>query len=401
MKLTLLLDLDDTLLDTNLDAFVPAYFQALGQHMAGRVAPELMLRALVSGTNLMNDSEDPTQTLKEVFDSSFYPKIGIPREELVEVLDEFYDNVFPTLESHTKQRVEAASFIEWALSRGFRVAIATDPLLPSKATHHRVRWAGIDPEKVELITTYEHFHFSKTHPAYYAEVLGRLGWPDGPILMVGNDVARDLMPAHRLGLATYFIDGDSASSPGFEAGRGRLSNLRPWLESINLSTLEPSFKSPEAILAIMTSTPAVLRSLTLSLTDEEWRHEPTHEDWAMNEIVCHLRDTEREIHQLQLKLLIEREGAFIPRPETGIWANEREYLNVHGLTVWAEFAAARLELLGILKDQSEEMWSRRARHAIFGPTNFLEVVGFIADHDRLHIQQAWKLLRSLHRLYQP
>ena len=29
----------------------------------------------------------------------------------------------------------------------------------------------------------------------------------------------------------------------------------------------------------------------------------------MNELVCHLRDTEREIHQLQLKLLLEREGA--------------------------------------------------------------------------------------------
>jgi FMN phosphatase YigB (HAD superfamily) len=400
MSLTLLLDLDDTLLDTNLDAFVPAYFQALGQHMAGHVAPEVMLRALVSGTNLMNENEDPTQTLKEVFDSSFYPKLGIPREELVEVLEDFYDNVFPTLELHTKQRVEAASFIEWALSRGFRVAIATDPLFPSKATHHRVRWAGIDPEKVELITTYEQFHFSKTHPAYYAEVLGRLGWPEGPILMVGNDVTRDLQPADRLGLATYFMDGDSASSPGFEAGRGTLADLRPWLESINLSTLEPSFKSPDAILAVMTSTPAVLRSLMSSLTDEEWRHEPTRDDWAINEIVCHLRDTEREIHQLQLSLLIERQGAFIPRPDTGIWANEREYLNVHGPTALAEFAAARLELLKILKAQSEEIWARKARHAIFGPTNFLEVVGFIADHDRLHIQQASKTLRSLYSLSQ-
>jgi hypothetical protein len=48
-----------------------------------------------------------------------------------------------------------------------------------------------------------------------------------------------------------------------------------------------------------------------------------------------------------------------------------------------------------LKEQKQEMWSRRARHAIFGPTNFLEVVGFIADHDRLHIQQAWKTMQSL------
>jgi hypothetical protein len=212
--------------------------------------------------------------------------------------------------------------------------------------------------------------------------------------MVGNDVERDLRPADRLGLPTYLVESDSVSSPGFERGRGLLADLQPWLESVNLSTLEPSYKSPEAILAIMTSTPAVLRSMTAGLTEEQWRHEPTKEDWAVNEIVCHLRDTEREIHQLQIRLLLEREGAFLPRPENAVWANEREYLNVDGSTALAEFTAARLEALQILKEQIQEMWSRKARHAIFGPTNFLEVVGFIADHDRLHIQQAWKTLQN-------
>jgi FMN phosphatase YigB (HAD superfamily) len=398
MSLTLLLDLDDTLIDTNLDTFVPAYFQALGQHMAARVAPDILLRALISGTNLMNESEDPTHTLEEIFDSRFYTILGIPKEELAEIINEFYDNVFSTLAIHTKPRAAAASLIEWASSHGFRVAIATDPLFPRKATYHRIRWAGIDPDQVELISTFEHFHFTKTHPAYYAEVLGRLGWPEGPVLMVGNDVTRDLTPAHRLGLATYFIDGESASSPGFEAGRGKLADLRPWLESVNFSMLEPAFKSKDAILAIMTSTPAVLSSLTSSLTADQWRQEPTRDDWAMNEIISHLRDTEREIHQLQLKLLLGREGAFIPRPDTGIWANEREYLNIDGLAALTEFSLARLEMIKTLKEQREEIWSRKARHAIFGPTNFLEVVGFIADHDRLHVQQAWKTLRTTYQV---
>jgi FMN phosphatase YigB (HAD superfamily) len=395
MTLTLLLDLDDTLLNTNLEVFVPAYFQALGRHLSDRVSPDIMLRALVSGMNVMNTSEDPARTLMDAFDSAFYQKLGIPKNELVGALDYFYDNVFPTLSSHTTQIDEAASLIEWALSCGYRVAIATDPLFPRKATYHRIRWSGIDPERVELFSTYEHFHFTKTHPAYYAEVLGRLGWPDGPVLMVGNDVERDLAPAHKLGLATYFVETATAPGPGFEAGRGQLADLRPWLESTDLSTLEPLFKSREAILAIMLSTPAVLHSLTTSLDDKSWRHEPTRDDWAMNEIVCHLRDTEREIHQLQLKLLLERDGAFIPRPETGIWANEREYLNVNGMSALAEFTSTRLEMLKILKEQDDPMWSRKARHAIFGPTNFLEVIGFIADHDRLHIQQAWKTLQSI------
>jgi FMN phosphatase YigB (HAD superfamily) len=374
--------------------------------MAGRVPEDVIVGALVQGLSLMNESEDPTRTLQEVFEADFYPKLGVPKEELSNIIEDFYDNVFPTLKAYTKPRPAAVPLIEWALSCGFRVAIATDPFFPSKATYHRIRWAGLDPEQLELISTFEHFHFSKTHPAYYAEMLGRLGWPDGPVLMVGNDIQRDLLPAHRLGLKTYLVNEESTSSLGpfdgaqdmFEAGRGKLEDLRSWLESVNLSTLEPAFKSHESILGIMVSTPAVLQSLTLSLTTEEWRHEPTPDDWAVNEIVCHLRDTEIEIHQLQLDLMLARTGAFIPRPDTSVWANEREYLNVDGRVALEDFASARLLNLAKMKHSDGEIWSRKARHAIFGPTNFLEVISFIADHDRMHIQQAWKTIQRIQSL---
>jgi FMN phosphatase YigB (HAD superfamily) len=395
MSLTLLLDLDDTLLDTNLEAFVPVYFQALSKHLANYIDPNTMLRALIAGLGLMSANEDSTRTLQEIFDSDFYPKLGAAREEVADLVENFYDDVFPTLAQYTRPRPDAVPFVDWALSCGYRIAIATDPFFPRKGTYHRLRWAGFVPERFELVSSFEHFHFTKTHPAYYAEVLGRLGWPEGPVLMVGNDVDRDLIPADRLGLKTYLVDGDSASSPGFEAGCGKLGDLRPWLESINLSTLEPSFKTRDAILAIMASTPAVLRSLSSTLTEEEWRKEPTRDDWAMNELVCHLRDTEIEVHQMQLELMIEKEGAFLPRPDSGVWANEREYLNVDGKIALNEFAFARIKNLKILKEANDEIWTRSARHAIFGPTNFLEVTSFIADHDRLHVQQAWKTLKSV------
>ncbi|HET6821137.1 MAG TPA: DinB family protein, partial [Anaerolineales bacterium] len=216
-----------------------------------------------------------------------------------------------------------------------------------------------------------------------------------PVLMVGNDPERDLVPPHRLGLKTFFVDGQSGASPGFEAGRGTLADVRPWLESISLSTLEPSFKSRDAILAIMASTPAVLHSLFASLTEEQWKYVPTHDDWAINEIICHLADTEREIHQMQLNLMIQRESAFIPRPDSGVWASERQYLNIDGKAALMEFAQARIENIKTLKALDENTWNRSARHAIFGPTNFLEVISFMADHDRLHVQQAWKTLKNV------
>src|SRR5215831_19528720 len=93
MPLTLLFDLDDTLLDTNLDSFIPGYFQALSQHLEHRVLPTVMLRALIHATNLMNESADPTRTLQEVFEEDFYQNLGIPKAELLEVIDDFYDNI--------------------------------------------------------------------------------------------------------------------------------------------------------------------------------------------------------------------------------------------------------------------------------------------------------------------
>jgi FMN phosphatase YigB (HAD superfamily) len=394
MTLTLLLDLDDTLLNTNLDAFVPAYFQALAKELAPQVAPGLMIRALVSGTNLMNESEDFSHTLEEVFNKEFFPEINISRDSLEPTIENFYDNVFPTLSGLTSPKLEAKPFVEWAFSKGYRIAIATDPLLPRKATYHRLRWAGFEPERFELISTFDHFHFSKTHPAYYAEVLGRMGWPEGPVLMVGNDLERDILPAHKLGLATYYVDEESTliSQSSIGAG-GKLVNLRPWLESLNLSTLTPSFASVDSILAILSATPAVLNGLALGANLSVWTDTVSPVGWNLTELVCHLRDTEREIHQMQIKLFTEQNEPFIPRPDTSVWASHRDYLHEDGPLALREFNDARLETLARLKKISDEDWTRKARHAIFGPTNFLEVVGFIAEHDRMHIQQAWGIIR--------
>ncbi len=392
MTLTLLLDLDDTLLNTNQEVFIPAYFQALAKELAPQVAPTIMLRALLAGTNLMNESEDFSRTLQEVFESEFIPQVNVSQSELNPAIENFYDNVFPTLQGLTSRKADAKPFVDWALAQGFRVAIATDPLLPRKATYHRLRWAGFDPEQFKLISTFEDFHFSKTHPAYYAEVLGRMGWADAPVLMVGNDMERDILPAKKLGLATYYVNGESASSE--TEARGSLSDLRAWIESINIKTLIPTLKSVDSVLAILSAAPAVMNGFSRRLDSSAWRRKPAPDDWSFTEVVCHLRDSEREVHHLQIKLFKEQNEPFIPRPDTSVWASQRDYLREDGVLALKEFNDARRETLALLKNISADEWKRKARHAIFGPTNFLEAVSFIADHDRMHIQQAWSVLQK-------
>ena len=396
MTLTLLLDLDDTLLNTNIDSFIPAYFQSLSRELAPHVAPELMLRALMSGTKKMMTSGDFSQTLEQVFNAEFYPQINSPREEIADAIENFYDHVFPTLSGVTTPKPEAKPFIDWAFSQGFRIAIATDPLFPRKATYHRLRWAGFEPEQFELVSAFENFHFTKTHPAYYAEILGRMGWPDGPVLMAGNDLERDIRPAQRLGLATYHLDDEPALPSGIESlDGGKLSDLRPWLESTDLTSLTPSFKSVDSVLGILSATPAVFNGFTREFDQSAWSHKPATDEWCLKELISHLRDTEREVHQMQIELFKEQNEPFIPRPDTGVWANQRDYLHEDCAAALKEFNTARRKTLDMLKRIADKDWERKARHAIFGPTNFLEVVGFIAEHDRLHIHQAWHTLKKL------
>lgn len=395
MTLTLLLDLDDTLLDTNIEQFVPAYFQALSNHLESRVQPNAMLAALASGTRRMLANQHPAHTLQEIFDAEFFPQLGISREALQPEIDRFYDEIFPSLGALMRPRPDAAPLVEWAFAQGFCVVVATDPLFPLKAIHHRLRFAGLPPEQFPfaLVSSYETFHFTKSHPAYFAEVLGRLGGGEGPALMVGNDADRDLGPARALGLPTFWVNGDPPQGSDPEAdGRGGLSDLRPWLESADPRSLEPKFETTESFLALLTAAPASIASLVQEMDASRWASRPAPAEWALTEVLCHLRDTELEVNQPRLKRLLDEDEPFIPVRDTKAWADDRNYLAQDGRVALREFLSARVQLLDRLRQLTSAEWGRKARHAIFGPTTLQEMTGFMAKHDRLHIQQIWKLI---------
>jgi FMN phosphatase YigB (HAD superfamily) len=391
MPITLLLDLDDTLLDTNLEVFLPAYYSALAENLRDVVPPEAMLGALRAGVKRMMLSSDPACTLQQVFEDDFYARLSMPVGPLRERLMRFYVEVFPSLGAATRERSGARELLEWAASAGHRVALATDPVFPRLATMARIRWAGLDPSQFELISSFEDFHFTKTHPAYFAEILGRLGWPDQPVIMAGNDADRDVASAQKLGLTTFLV---GTSSNGHGERRGDLVQLRAWIQANESNLKPPVFETPEAVISLLEATAAALQGMTAGLSQEQWKHEVSAEEWALVELVCHLRDTEREVHAQQIQTLLESPLPFVARPDAAVWAKQRRYLGEDGPLALGEFARARAVAVARLRSAAIGVWSKQARHAIFGPSTFLEVVGFMAEHDRLHLRQAWRTLQA-------
>ena len=130
------------------------------------------------------------------------------------------------------------------------------------------------------------------------------------------------------------------------------------------------------------------------------RTKPPPDDWAMVELVCHLRDTEREVHCTADCHTAGIAGALRGAPGCRCVGQaaalpERRWPQ----QALQEFAAARAACVGAPAEAApESAWSKQARHAIFGPSSFLEVVGFMAEHDRLHLRQAWRTLRAAKQL---
>jgi hypothetical protein len=119
---------------------------------------------------------------------------------------------------------------------------------------------------------------------------------------------------------------------------------------------------------------------------------PAPGEWCLTEIICHLRDVEREVNLPRLRKVLAEQNPFLAGEVTDVWVKERKCAEQDGRQALVDFTAARKQTLGLL-DGLQAEWSRPARHAIFGPTTAQELVGFMAGHDRAHVQQVWKTMR--------
>jgi FMN phosphatase YigB (HAD superfamily) len=70
-------------------------------------------------------------------------------------------------------------------------------------------------------------HATKSHPAYYREILNRLERRSDECLMVGDSWKMDVLPASSVGLQVYWVNDEDEPPPQDVplAGRGSLGEL--------------------------------------------------------------------------------------------------------------------------------------------------------------------------------
>ena len=201
---TVLFDLDGTLLPMDQDTFVKAYIKGLtvAAEPAG-YSPMIFSTAIMAGTAAMvkNNGE---KTNEEVFWDTLERTYGESVCGDIHLFDEFYATDFQKIKNVCGFTPKAAELIQHIKEKGYRVALATNPLFPQVATESRIRWAGLSPDDFELYTSYENSRYCKPNPDYYQEVVKNLGVNPEECLMVGNDAQEDMI-AETLGMKVFLL----------------------------------------------------------------------------------------------------------------------------------------------------------------------------------------------------
>lgn len=201
---TVLFDLDGTLLPMDQDLFIKAYFGGLSKKLTAHgYAPEDLVKAIWAGTGAMV-ANDGSCTNEEAFWKSFTSRFGEDARKDEPLFDEFYRTDFQKVQLSCGFAPQAKTIIDLLKQLGCRIVLATNPLFPAVATQSRIRWAGLQPEDFELITTYENSCHCKPNPAYYRDILAQIDCEATDCIMVGNDVDEDMI-AETLGMQVFLL----------------------------------------------------------------------------------------------------------------------------------------------------------------------------------------------------
>ena len=229
---TVLMDLDGTLLPFEQDEFLKAYFGLLCRRLAPKgYAPEAIVKAVWAGCKAMT-ANDGSVINRDLFWKTFEACLGADILAEEQNLDEFYLGEFDSIKSILRGESCAKTLVELLKSKGYTVVLATNPLFPEQAQRTRMSWVGLTPDDFALVTHYGNSHFCKPNVAYYEEILRTIAKTPAECMMIGNNVAEDMV-AENLGMAVYLINTQVENSQNAPTERFAQGSLEEFMSMAN------------------------------------------------------------------------------------------------------------------------------------------------------------------------
>ncbi len=199
-----LFDLDGTLLPMNIDDFTKSYFGRLSGKLAHQgYEPKALIGTILQGTKAMIKN-DGSKTNEEVFWDSFTSVYGKRALDDIPYFDEFYKTDFDLVKESVTCNPFVKKTVDFIKNLGLRMIVATNPLFPEIAQRKRIKWAGLNINDFEYVTSYENSHYCKPNPMYFKEILEKTNLKAEECIMVGNHTKEDTC-GEIIGIKTFLV----------------------------------------------------------------------------------------------------------------------------------------------------------------------------------------------------
>ncbi|MBQ7307093.1 MAG: HAD family hydrolase [Clostridia bacterium] len=201
----ILFDLDGTLLPMDQDVYTKNYMKGL--------VKKLSPNDLTKGNNIIESvwkgfegmvRNDGKRSNEDVFFEIFSQNLDKSIVYDLELFEDYYKNEYQVIKGFCGYNEKAKVVIDLLKEKGYKLILATNPVFPRIATESRVKWAGLDVNDFDYITTYEDCYHSKPNPEYYLEIANKQKIDPKECLMVGNDVREDMV-AEKVGMKVFLL----------------------------------------------------------------------------------------------------------------------------------------------------------------------------------------------------
>ncbi|MEM6285020.1 MAG: HAD family hydrolase [Chloroflexota bacterium] len=386
-----LFDLDGTLLGSNEREFVGAFLALCEAYFIEKQQQPGMRDAIRRGLVAMREPRDYTQTNIDISTGIILDSGFGPPEALHKLYDQFYAAHYDQVRPLTWQ-IPGTEAVTQLIEQGYTIVIATNPVYPEQAIQQRLAWAGLpdDFSTYAFVTTANNMHSLKPDPAYYVEILARVGIEPNEAVMVGNSLTNDIRPAKTIGLNTYLVNenldsGHEADSHGTTADFLAAVN-DGWLQQVPGRPLSPAMIEHELRGNVL-----ALFGLLSEVRPHQWTQHPDPDEWSILQVVCHLLERETNLQRPRLQQILHEDNPFLSVPSEPDTPSEAAGAD-HAMQVAYRFAKEREATLEFVRGLSQSDWQLPATHSIFSNTTLLEMAHFTAQHDRMHITQICQTL---------
>jgi hypothetical protein len=146
-----------------------------------------------------------------------------------------------------------------------------------------------------------------------------------------------------------------------------------------------------SITQLLSATPESIRQIVQDCAAESLTRRPPSGEFAAVEVICHLRDLEREGYAVRIQRLLAEQQPSLPDIDGGRLAIERDYLRQNFANALHDFGAARKDTIRAISDLTPEQWECSGTQEGVGPVTVARVLEMMLEHDEGHLEELRRL----------